>query len=391
MLFDINRSLKLKGEIKNQYLANLDSSLARVAEALRSEKALELVPEIREYGAANNWDWSVLNLYDTSNTDIFSSSNTDLAKLVDRAREEYAWFDWVDNNKDPSLNKGFFTELTISEETGLPAESNFIALKNIQEDWKKKIESIPSYDTMASNLLLAARSDSIKPSKLKEYFMNIQTNGMKRNFLEQIKNANLIDWNVTGTNYFVVAEEKRTLGLSDNWSISALNYDAISGMFHAYILDIEQDLRDDRIPLIYKESGKEPVIALELLNKLKRPVVVPAYRILADLDEQFSTLHPVKVIRLVLGTYENKYLSPSSAYFKPLNVTKNILKQDPSAGIFRAMLQYSFAPNNDSIYKDTIRQDVPLEEWSDVFCVVPSQYSSRVASLKGDRLIVLDL
>jgi len=208
---------------------------------------------------------------------------------------------------------------------------------------------------------------------------------MKRSFLEQLQDTELLGWQSTGHS-FLRAEKVRPLGGEELWNLSLIRYDLASSMFQLYVMDIWQDLRDKQIT---EEKNGEIKVSSQLQQALRFGKDNAAWYILKEIDQQFKSLHPVHVSRALVGPFENKYLTKPDS--PPLSITRELLAEDQNVGLFRFSRQYSYAPNHETHGKE-LRQIIHRDDWRDEFIICPARYSSRVGkSVLGTNVKILEI
>ena len=367
---------KVVGEEKDAYLNKLDLALQSLIKYLKTEKTPDQLKEVQVFGNDNNWNWSRLpKLNDTY------KHFTNLVQLV---RKEFSWFGWK-YSKNPEQNMGYFTQLDIQENSGMPHPFSLVTLENLQEDADNKLSKLPSFKDLDEMLRETAMSDELSDARMRKQIAKIHSQAMNRNFFERLKKEGILGWGINKD--YITARKIIPQGVEDLWNVQMLRYSIRTGIFHVYIIDMWQDRKEPYLRM----EGEKVVISNQLKDRLHFPEENAAWYILSSIDEEFPSLHPVHVTRGLIGPFECKYMT-SPDMIKPLPITRKLLKQDPEAALLRASVQYSFAPNYVATPKgDDIRQVVYQEDWRDEIIVCPGKYAQMVStSLKGDRVRIFE-
>ncbi|HLC66907.1 MAG TPA: hypothetical protein VJK52_04670, partial [Candidatus Nanoarchaeia archaeon] len=173
----------ISGGVQRSYLRSLDRML-QVASAHFAGLSNEYSPETKAFGAANQWDWERLPHHPTTYRTF--------AQLTDRVRQEYRWFDWIDDAAHPSDNRGFFEELGISAVSGMPWGFSFIELARLKEKVAECREKIPAPDVLVQDLRAALLYDETPIDAVSAKTLAIHRHAMRRNYLEQLEQAQLL-------------------------------------------------------------------------------------------------------------------------------------------------------------------------------------------------------
>lgn len=353
----------IQGEEKARYLYQLDNSLFTLAKNLAAESDKNHSDSLVEFGRQHDWDWDRLP----------KRSNTfqNLAQLVYRVREEYQWFDWL-IYEDSARNRGYFDEIGIDAQAGLPWAFDFIALSTLKKNADETLSSMPSHKDLVARLKGLLMQDYAGIEDVPSQTSEVSRQAMKRSFLEQLKQHNPLVTE-TGNALPVQATKMMSLGAEELWNLAFINYSKASSMFQVYVIDLWQDMIQ---PQIIEKDGRT-VVSDRLAAVLNFSPANAAWYILKTVDDKFPSLHPVHVSRGLIGPFENRYCTKRGD-IEPLQVTGELLKEDPSAGLLRFSRQYSYAPSHIAKGVD-IKQRIHTENWSDEMIVVPSRHASRVA------------
>ncbi len=368
----------IKGGEKNAYMRQVNSALAALVSAVSGTKNIVLTETLREFGKKHEWDWSrIPNIVDNPAA---------LAEQIKLVQEQYQWLDWLTFPNEPQMNRGYVDEIEINSNTGLPWQYNFITLQRLKEQSPQLLEEMPSYDQSAQQLADMLKTDDVSIDQVVMQAGNIQTAAMKRNFLEQLTNAELVGYNLIGKCKEPKAVKIERRGGETCWAINLVSYSLASGMFQIYIIHAWEEMLHSSY-FTETENGVE--IAPMLKASLNFSEENTGWFIISKLDEDFPGLHPFHVTRALIGPFENRFLTSSSNPYQRLPVTGAILKDDQNAGILRASIQYSFAPNTINT-KEGVKQELYMEDWRDEFIVCPSQYSAQVSgSVEGQKVRVV--
>ncbi len=366
----------VEGEEKEKYLLLFDSYLGALTDTLSTSQTEAQIAFIQEFGKREDWDFRRIPTQEES---FFR-----LAKLVDRVRQEYRWFSWDDKNENPLDNIGHFERLGISTVSGLPWVFDFVELERLRREADKVLEGVPSYSDCASNLRRILIEDYIELNEVGSRIGDEHRSAMKRNFLTNLKETEIIDWRVgTGLTY---AEKLIPFGGEDLWTLSAIKFSAASSMFEVYSIDLWQDLIE---PQIVETEGRA-----DISPELKSMIYSfsdenAAWYVLRQIDERFSSLHPVHVSKALIGPFENRFLLKPK--YAPLVNLGEFLRDNPHSGMLRFNRQYSYAPNHE-VSGGITRQLVYRETWNDSVVICPGSYASTLSqSVLGTNLKVVGI
>ncbi len=366
----------IEGEEKNTYLRQLDFYLDTLIKDLTIEKDVVNTPIIRDFGESHNWDWTRL----PKNPGTYKA----IAQLLQRIRKEYSWFDWKTFSEDSSKNFGYFEQLNISSELGLPWVFDFVELHRLKKEASKLLGKARSYADIAKDLETILLGDNVEFSEVTERTQKIHKEAMKISFLEKLKDSELLGWESTEHSLQPITTKVIPLGGEELWNIKFISYSPSKSLFSVYVIDLWQDNREPQIT----ESDGLGSVSQELAASLKFSEDNSVWYVLKKIDETFKSLHPVHASRAVIGPFENKYLTKPTS-LKVLQTTKEILEENQNFSLLRLSVQYAFAPNHES--KEEIRQIIYREDWCDEFIVCPARYSSKVSSsVLGTRVRILE-
>ena len=356
----------LTGEEKTRYLHQLNDALTVLANSYTSSHD-ELSPALKTFGEKNDWNWSRLPSQPKTNQTI--------GELLNLVRREYQWFDCQDHEQDPAQNQGYFENIDVSAEAGLPWSFDFISLHRLRGEARSRLEKMPSYEDTALELRSLLTEDFVDMGEVPARVKEIHKTAMKRNFLEQLQSAALLGWESTGYSLPPQARKISSLGGEELWNISLIRYSPASSMFQLFTLDLWQDIREPQITMSDKGT---PIVSPKLDAALKFGEDNAAWYIIQSIDEKFLSLHPVHVSRGLVGPFENKYLTKPDQ-IKTLPITAELLKGDQKAALLRFSRQYAFAPNHQEV-EGRLQQVVYREDWREEAIVCSARYASRVAS-----------
>ncbi len=378
MMPEIPEHSLYKDEMAN-YLYRLDSALKTLAEGLVTQENKHQEGLLRAFGEDKQWDWTRL----PKNEQIYPT----IAKLVERIRKEYQWFAWQEFPDDSKNNQGYFEQLNINTESGLPWMYDFMQLHRLKREATAMLLEIPGFEESAYNLRTLLTSDTEDISRVKEKAAELHKKAMNRNFLEQLHEAELLGWELGKYSLPPQATRLLKLGVEELWNLHFIQYSPGSSMFEMYMIDTWQDVRE---PQIQEGDYGKGMVSAELQSALKFSPNNAAWFILRSIDEKFPGLHPVHVSRALVGPFENRYLTRPDE-IPTLPVTRELLKENPDAGLLRFSRQYSYAPNHVE-ENEELRQVIHRENWSDEIIVCPGRYSSTVAkSVLGTQVRVFEM
>ncbi|GEM_PF-4183960 len=376
------RNVVLSGEEKERYLGQLDSSLRSLVSGLRQGRSSHSEDSLRAFGTQNNWAWNRLPSFSGTASGTYSC----LSELADRVRQEYEWFGWKTFPVDASKNRGYFEELTISAETGLPWQFDFIELHRLKREAPKLLQGMPDYASGTRQLRELLLEDYAELADVHARAEAVHKAAVKRSFLEQLAQSELLSWE--STQYSMPPRASRVMpqGVETLWNVRYITYSLATSMFHVYVLDVWQDEREPQIT----EKDGNTYVSQALERRLHFGEENEAWYMITAIDGAFKSIHPVHASRMTIGPFENRYLMRPDR-IKPLPVTAELLKKDANAGLLRASIQYSYAPNHEAAGKE-VRQVVHTEDWRDEIIVAPRGYSADVsASVLGTSVRVLEM
>ncbi len=363
----------INGEEKVRYLSQLDNSLVTLAKSLGAETNELNTAALRAFGQQNNWDWNRLPRQECT--------YQNLSQLVERVRQEYKWFDWCINPKDNSLNRGYYDEIRVSSESGLPWVFDFIELRRLKNDGPRMLKKMPSYADCACSLKQLLLEDTVEISEVPGKAREIQKSAMKRSFLEQLGEHEVLGVDTSGFSLEPRAKKIISLGGEELWNVVCMRYSPSSSQFQIYVVDVWQDIREPQITENHGVVSVSPALA----NSFRFAEDNAAWYIMRCIDENFRSLHPVHVSRGLVGPFENKYCNG-----KVLPITKELLADDSNAGLLRFSRQFSYAPNHESVGGEN-RQIIYRDDWRDEAIVCSAGSASRVSkSVLGTNVRVFE-
>ncbi len=371
----IKQSREIKNGEKARSLHQLDRALSALVTGLKIEKPEDR--NLKEFGNAESWNWNRLPKENKTYQII--------ADLVERVRQEYLWFGWQINSEDPSQNRGYFDKLELSAISGLPWLFNFIELHRLRKTAKESLKEAQSYESLVRDFRKLLLEDHVEIAEVEAKSKEINKAAMRKNFLEQIQDAELLGWESTSYSKKPEARLVLSLGGEQLWNVSFVKYSPSSSMFEIYVVDLWQDVRE---PLITEANGKAVVSpALEKAFDFGKDNA--SWYILQSLDKKFKSIHPVHVSRSLVGPFETKYLTnPDDIQILP--ITQELLAEDSNTALLRFSRQYCYAPNH-QVEGEELRQVVPRQNWTDEIIVCPAHYSSRVSkSILGTNVRILE-
>ncbi len=365
------KSHELIGEERSRYLKQIDTCLR----VLSSNLALETkTPDsIKKFGEKNKWDFTRL----PGEIGFYK----DLSRLVRLVADEYRFFDWIISD-NPENNRGYFESIEISAESGLPWVFAFMERDRLKKEADLLLKNMRTYEENVESLVELLMKDYVGIDDVGNKAHELNLASMKRNYLEHLKTSNTL------TNYYdqpgfqPIAKKVTDLGGESLWNLQNIRYMPNSGMFELYIVDLWQDIREPQIV-----EGKTIEISQNLKSVFNFGIDNEAWYIIKSIDDSFISLHPVHVSRCIVGPFETNYLtSPGS--IKPLDITKELLKEDKNNGIFRFSRQYSYAPNHKEVDGE-LKQIFYPEDWRDEILICKTGHASRVSkSILGTNLMV---
>lgn len=355
----------LSGKEQNRYTQQLDSCLKALAQGL--DNSDQRFSSLKQFGDEQQWNWNRVPLQ--------QKTYQSLARMVEKVRENYQWFQWRDDHLDPIQNCAYFDKIEVGAESGLPWLFQMMELHRAQQEAPKALERLPSYQKAALSLQNLLLTDYLDLDKVKAAADAIHLTALNRNYLELLQSFGLLAWDSSELSSEPQATKLVPLGVEDLWSISLIRYSPGSGLFHAYLIDLWQDRLQPQITEI--EGTDQGMVSSDLQKMLKFSEENAAWYILKTIDQRFPSLHPIHVSRAIIGPFENKYLTQPTE-FRKLPLTDELIKQDQNVGLLRFNRQYSYAPNKELV--DGIsRQIISTQNWNDEIIVCPGAYSSAIA------------
>jgi hypothetical protein len=369
------------GQDKEGYLSKLDSALSRVITNLWTiDDRSHFERKVRPFGEKEKWDFG--RLPKEVNT------NRELARLTDLVKREYSWFGWHSSSITPTDNYGYFEDLNLSAESGLPWIFDHIRLHETRKKAQELLSKIPEYDDLSKQLTSMLEGDMVSIDEVKQKADAIHKEAMRRNYLERLQSSTLIGWENNRYSLEPQAHLSMKLGAESLWRITYIRYMPDSSMFELGIIDLWQDNLKPEIQLIKDNKGELSGPFNSKLNNFSKEN--PAWYIIYSIDDSFEGLHPVHVSRALVGPFENRYLTKTESA-NALQVTQDILKSDRDFSLLRFSRQYSFAPNHIE-QEGRIRQITYRENWSEEIIACPCAYASKVASsVLGEDVKVLGI
>jgi hypothetical protein len=369
------RETRISGEKKGKYLADLDASMRVLSRNLKPGASDENVRRLKEFGNKESWDWTRIPK--------IAGTYHILSALTDRIRKEYSLFRWFDKLPNPYDNRGYFEDVGISDTSGLPWSFDFIRLHSIKEKAAGLIEGGKSYEDLVEGVRILITGDDSEIEDVTLDIQKLRKEALKRNFLENLVRAELLDWKFSG-NSRIFAKKLIPLGGEELWNLSFIRYHPSVSMFEAYIIDLWQDLRD---PKICCSEGKVSIDP-ELISTFNYGHDNAAYFIISEIDNKFSSLHPVHVSKALVGPFENRFLT--SPEFGTLPFVPKMLSINPDAGVLRFSRQYAYAPNHIDT-PEGLRQIIYPEAWSDEVIVCPKGFGKEInKSVLGSEVKILE-
>ncbi len=371
----------LVGEEKDRYLHQVDHALEVLVDHLAHEQGGGLhLAAIKAFGEQENWNWDRMPK--------LKSTYQRLSRLARRVRHEYQWFQWITHLKDSAQNRGYFTEVTVNAASGLPWQFDHVNLHHLKRDTAGLLSKLPPYEGLAKNLQLLLVEDHCDPSEVPGQARTIHETAMKRNFLQQLSKATLLEWETGRFSSPPHVKKLLDLGGEALWDIQFLRYSMATGMYQAYLVDLWQDIREPQIIEQANHSGTLTPAFADTLKSFGEDNA--SWYVIENIDRRFRSLHPIHVSRALIGPFENKYLTKPGS-IEPLSVTHELLAQDPHTGLLRFSRQYAYAPNH-RVVGDEVEQVLYREDWSDEIIVAPTSIAAHVSqSILGTNVRVLPM
>ena len=358
----------ISGDVKEAYLKTLDNALECAAADFRRRTETKYPDEVVAFG--KDWDFSRL----PERQSLFPT----IASLLERVREEYCWFSYETSAK-PNEQYGYFDELSINKQTGLPWQFDFIELHRLKREAPKLLERQKGYDVCVGDLKALLLSDNVGIADVSKRADKIHHSAMQRAFFERLIGKKIAGWEADDQTQRPGAVMVSDMGAEALWNIQHVFYSRAQGIFHAYVIDAWQDREQ---PQIAQDGG----VSNELAKFLNFADDNSAWYMLKSIDDSFKSLHPVHITRVVVGPFENEYrTNPVSMPFLA-GVKGN--RDNP---MLRLTMQYSFAPNH-VVGETSIRQVIRQEDFSDEIIVAPAKCVSQVAqSVLGNKVRVVGM
>ncbi len=371
------------GEEKERYLLQLNNALKSLQADISSRNVTDYPDDLKEFGEQEEWVWEKIPFHHG----LFKT----IGKLVGDIATEYRRFAWILDSENPLDNRGYFDKVNISTHSGLPSAVNFYNLHRLRKRAAEAAQRQPSYASCIDDIAQILTTDSVPIDEVNQKVHEKQRESWVKNYLERLKDENLLGWRRDNITKAPVVTKRMQLGAESLWTVVNCSYSVASNMFEIYIADMWQDF--DAREVWEDEScvGVSPALNARLRDYAKNN---DAWHIIREIDEDFEGLHPVHVTRVMVGPFDNKYRTLGYDADR-LPITQELLKEDENVGILRASLQYSYAPNVvvKGRGKDAYsRQKVYRANWRDEIVVCPAKYSNTVSdSLLGTKLKVLEM
>lgn len=374
-------STTIRGDEKSTYLHMLDNALAVLAEGITHLPETRTAASIRKFGESQGWDWEQLPRE--------SRTYATLASMVGRIRDEYRWFDWYIDTKDPLRSRGFFDDLDVSTESGLPFGWMHNRLDVLKREASDRLAKMSDYATLADVCAQVLTGDTLSIDQVPDKVFDINNRAMHRSFFEQLDKHEPLEWRVGKFSAPPHAERIMDLGAEELWQVQYMTYSMASSTFQLYVVDFWQEKAK---PIATHQSGaRGATVDDAFVQALSFGVDNESWYMVLDLDNKFESAHPVHVSRATLGPFESKYLKRAGNGFQPIPVVNQLRQQEPELAVLHFKRQYSFAPNQEAAGA-TVRQVVHHDDWSDYFLVVPGAYASQVAEgVQGSQVTVLEM
>jgi hypothetical protein len=374
-----SQSITISKDEKETYLNTLDNYMFALSNHLSSYNFTKEESFVYEYGKKQKWNLDRLPKQD--------AKNRNLADLVDRVRREFRWFSWVFNSEDPNNNMGYFNEINIFRESGFPWVHDHIDLGIIKKNSDEILKEIPSYDDMAKYYKLLCTEDEYKLNEVLDKVKRLQVDAMKRNFLENLKTSELLDWRMGEISQEPKINKLFSLGAEEAYNIQFINYSIAEGLFQLFDMDLWQD---NIHPQVIDSSN--PTISSELRQELKSyGGNITSWFMISDIDKKFEGLHPVRASKSTLGPFENRYLTKPLDSFPPLLISTQILNEDPDYSVLRFKKSSAYAPNHKETKDGSLRQDVLRQDWEEEMIVCEPKYAKRLSeSILGSNITIIE-
>ena len=368
---------KLSGDERQNYISGLDQHLARLSQGLTMEENTFQKKMLHDFGTTNGWDFTRLPQY--------SNTYRVISGLVEVVRQHYQWFGKVINPENPELNRDYFDDIQLSNDSGLPWVFDFARLNSLKKEGINLISKTRAFNAAAQELQLLLLGDLQDKEQTISVSKEIHRDALKRSFLEQLQNYPLMNWKVGETGFFA-ADKIMPMGGETLWNVYGVKYLPNNSMFEIYVLDIWQDVREPNPHIVEVEKSGKASISKELEKSFIFGIDNTPWYVLRNIDDKFESLHPVHVSRALIGPFEHKYIKK-----RTLPVMKDILAEDAEACALRFSRQYSYAPNHTAT-KGKIRQTIYRENCADEIITIPGKFAGKMAqSIQGTNLRILEL
>ncbi|MDO8556711.1 MAG: hypothetical protein Q7R96_06085 [Nanoarchaeota archaeon] len=368
----------ITGKEKATYLQQLDHALTILIERLPIELP-DYSPEVRAFGEQEKWDWTRLPKQDFT--------YQALARLVQRVQQEYRWFADIIDPAHPKNNRGYFEEITIARESGLPWTDDFFTLQNLRTNVKEKLAAMGNDIQDYHQLTELLTDDKTTPEQTSTRIQQLHRQALKRNFLRQLQTTPIFDAETDKENLELRVTKTAEIGGETLWNIQFLRYGKADSTFQAYNIDLWQDQLGEQH---LKEKEGTGTISETLARTLKFGSKNAAWFILREIDQAFENVHPVHVSRALVGPFETRYSDPKKATYTPLAATLQLITQDPTYYALRFSRDYSYAPNHDDTAGST-QQIIYREPWSDQIIICKGQHAPTVANtLEGKKIRIIE-
>src|SRR3989338_1757821 len=366
----------LQGNKKDLYLNNIHSALAALESKLSQSNENE---SVREFGEANKWQMERL-VQGKSPQSVLSS-------LVGKIRQNYAWLGSRNELHEPEQNSRWFDEVQIDSESGLPWVFDFVELHRLKRESRTLLRQYATEKEYLHELVRLLMGDETRAEDVPQKARDLQEFCRKRNFLERIRDAPLLSWELGKLSEAPCATLIANAGIEQLWRITAIHHHATNGMFEGIVADAWQDSEGTDI----KRNDSSSTVSDRLQQALMFAEQNPAWYVLQQIDLLFPKIHPVHISRGILGPCESKYLTNPTKERGLLPTTPEIISCDSDALFLRFKRQYSYAPNRlDEAGKMPV-QIVHQQDWHDEYIMSPAAYVSSVAQrILGAKVHVIE-
>ncbi|HLP79597.1 MAG TPA: hypothetical protein VK158_03110 [Acidobacteriota bacterium] len=359
----------ITGSEKERYLDSLDASLSVLCHNLKNEQLFRK-ESVEAVARASSWDWSRLP--------SFNHTSDILVTQLQRVRNMYDLMRSITTDPTPAKNRSHLRELGISTESGLPWYSSITDIIIHKERRDEFLNSLPQYDALALKLQDLLSSDEVDMTEVAQHADKIYQTALQRNYFEYLGDQLLIGPADMQKKDSIIVKKEIDLGVETLWSVSSIQYSRARGMFQIYVMDLWEDVpAEGDEPFVKKEGEGVDTLSDKFAREFDFSENNDAWYMLQKIDEEYPTIHPVHMTRLLVGPFDNQYFT-SPQGFKPFPVSLALIDKDKEFDLLRCSRDYAYAPNAE-VRQGRTFQKIHRMKWNDLFSVTKAKYAGTVA------------